>query len=179
MLFNIDFNTLGFSHEQTPIILWIGLKRPRKLRKYFALVSLLFFLSGLLFYSSILLNYCHEPFSLPRVVNLSMPPSSIPLTNERRAVRLAPQVACPWPGFDPAPSPTGPTSTLPPPALPPPPPPPRIARPSAVPPPTTGSGDTATSVSLFSNLFISLPIFHQHFQELLGFILWFLGKVLW
>lgn len=69
----------------------------------------------------------------------------------RRAVRLAPQVACPWQGYDPAPSPTGPTSTPRPPAPLPPPPPPHIARPSAVPPPTTGSDDTVTSVSLFSN----------------------------
>lgn len=80
----------------------------------------------------------------------------------RKAVRRAQLVACPWRGYDPAPSPTGPTSTPQPLAPLPLPPPPHIAKPSAVPPPTTGSDDTVTSVSLFSNFHIlDIQIFEQ------------------
>lgn len=79
---------------------------------------------------------------------------SLWLWHYRKAVRLAQLAACRWQGYDPVPSPTGPTSTPQPPAPLPLPPPPHIARPSAVPPPTTGSDDTATSVSLCSGVFI-------------------------
>lgn len=129
------------------------------LRKYVMLVSLIFKWPIIPFvcYSDLL------PQAIWPALWTWTPPSLTPLPHKRRAVRLAPQVACPWPGFDPAPSPMGPTSTRPPPALLPPPPPPRIARPSAVPPLTTGSGDTATSVSLFSNVFVQLPVFQELF----------------
>lgn len=82
----------------------------------------------------------------------------------RKAVMLAVLVHCLWRGSDPAPSPTGRTSTPQPLApLPPPPPLPTASR-SAVPPPTTDNGDTATSVSLFSAVVsswgLNLPWFH-------------------
>lgn len=73
----------------------------------------------------------------------------------RRAARPAQLVPCPWRGCDPARSPTEPTNTLqqll---VLLPLPPPPHTVRHSAVPPLTTGSDDTATSVSIYSDLWL-------------------------
>lgn len=86
----------------------------------------------------------------------------ISLGHYRTAVTPALLVACPWRGYDPALSPTGPTSTPQPLAPPPPPPLRHIARLSVVPPPTTGSDDTVTSVSLFSKLFLSCDEIWNH-----------------